>query len=285
MSMWMQLASVEHRLGYVNCGGVRTRFLEAGMGNKQALLFLHGSGGYLEAYLSNVRAHAEHFHVLVPDMIGHGYTDKPDHPYEPRHYVEHLRGFCDALGLEQVHLSGESLGGWVAARFATTYPARVGRLVLNTAAGVHYDPAVSDRIYSLSTKAAAEPSRDNIRKRLEWLMLDPRRVTDEMVELRYRIYTQPGYARVMQHIMCLHTEKYRIPNLMSEAEMSAVRAPTLVLWTSHDPGSSVDIGRRLAGWIPGAKFVVMDNCGHWPQFEDADNFNRIQIEFLREGAA
>lgn len=52
------------------------------------------------------------------------------------------------------------------------------------------------------------------------------------------------------------------------------------MWTTHDPGSTVEVGRQLAGYIPGRRFVVMDDCGHWPRFEDAGTFNRLQLEFL-----
>jgi 2-hydroxy-6-oxonona-2,4-dienedioate hydrolase len=280
MSMWLELAGSAFRIDYVRAGTVRTRYLEAGAGNPETLVFLHGSGGYLEAYLRNIEAHAHRYRVIALDMLGHGFTDKPDHPYEPRHYVEHLAAFLDALGIGRVHLSGESLGGWVAARFASTHPGRVHKIILNTAAGVHFDPKVSARIHELSLAAARQPSRETVRKRLEWLMLDPQRVTDEMVELRYRVYTQPGFAREMENIMCLHTAPYRLPNLLTPAELASIRAPALVLWTTHDPGSTVEIGRQLAGGLPDARFVVMENCGHWPQFEDPERFNRLQIDFL-----
>ncbi len=280
MSMWMSMLGTEYKIGFVNAGGVRTRYLEAGRREKPALVFLHGSGGYLEAYLRNIKAHAEDFNVFAIDMVGHGYSDKPDHPYEPKHYVEHLRDFMDAMKLERAHISGESLGGWVAARMASTYPSRVGKIVLNTAAGFHFDPERSARFRMLSINAAREPIHENIRKRLEWLMLDPSIVTEEMVEMRYRVYIQPDFAKAMENIVCLHTPEFRLPNLLTKEELSTIKAPTLVLWTSHDPGSTVEVGQALAAAIPDSRFVVMDQCGHWPQFEDAENFNRTQIDFL-----
>jgi 2-hydroxy-6-oxonona-2,4-dienedioate hydrolase len=283
VSMWLSMLGCEYRMGFVQAGPIRTRYLEAGFahaGSSEALVFLHGSGGYLEAYVRNIAEHARHFRVFALDMIGHGYSDKPDQDYLPRDYARHLCDFMDAMGLTRIHISGESLGGWVAEHMAAYHPQRVGRIILNTAAGVHYDPQASERLYKLSIKASSEPSRDNIRKRLEWLMLDPSIVTDEMVEMRYRVYTQPDWARSMKHIMCLHTPEVRLPNLMTPEEWARIEAPTLVLWTTHDPGSTVEVGRKLADGIRGAKFVVMDQCGHWPQFEDADNFNRIQLEFL-----
>jgi 2-hydroxy-6-oxonona-2,4-dienedioate hydrolase len=66
--------------GYLDAGGVRTRYLHAGDPSKPALVFLHGSGGHAEAYVRNLEAHAEHFSTWSIDMLGHGYTDKPGHP-------------------------------------------------------------------------------------------------------------------------------------------------------------------------------------------------------------
>src|SRR3546814_11749429 len=83
-------------------------------------------------------------------MVGHGYSDKPDHDYEIRHYVQHLRDFCDALGLARIHVHGESLGGWIAAQFAIDHPERPASLTLNTAGGLHTDPQVMERVYNVT---------------------------------------------------------------------------------------------------------------------------------------
>jgi pimeloyl-ACP methyl ester carboxylesterase len=56
-----------------------------------------------------------------------------------------------------------------------------------------------------------------------------------------------------------------------------------VVWTSHDPTATPEEGKQIADMIPGSKFVVMNRCGHWPQFEDAEQFNRLHIEFLQTG--
>ena len=73
----------------------------------------------------------------------------------------------------------------------------------------------------------------------------------------------------------------RLANNLTEAEWAAIRAPTQVIWTSHDPTATPEEGKQIADMIPSSKFVVMNRCGHWPQFEDAEQFNRLHIEFLR----
>ncbi|WP_199231544.1 alpha/beta hydrolase [Azospirillum sp. TSO35-2] len=268
------------RLRYVDAGGVRTRVLEAGSG-RRTLILLHGIAGHLEAYMRNILPHADHFRVMAIDMLGHGFTDKPDRNYEIDDYVEHLKDFIDAIGEERVHLSGESLGGWVAARFAARYPERIDRLVLNTAGGMIADPNVMERLRTLSLAAVRAPDREATRKRLEFLMLDPSIVTEDLVEARFGVYRLPGMAKAMERIMCLQDLDTRLRNLLTEDELGRIAAETLVLWTTHDPTASVAVGRRLADLVPNSRFVVMENCGHWPQHEDPDTFNRLHIDFLK----
>ena len=129
-SVWSDLQGVPFSQGYLDAGGVRTRYLHAGDPSLPGLVLLHGSGGHAEAYVRNLEAHAEHFSTWSIDMLGHGYTDKPGHPLEVSHYVGHLTAVLDAIGADRAHISGESLGGWVAARAAVDHPDRVDRLVL-----------------------------------------------------------------------------------------------------------------------------------------------------------
>lgn len=278
MALWPELASGEFTLKYVKAGPIRTRCLEAGKG--ESLILLHGSGGHLETYTRNILPLAEKCRVFAFDMIGHGYTDHPDHDYEMPHYVRHVLDFMDAMGINKAHISGESLGGWVAVKLAAAHPDRVTRLVLNTCGGLTADPAVMTRLRDLSIKAVASATCETVRTRLEWLMHDKKTVTDDLVESRYRIYTQPGFVKAMEHIMCLQIMDIRQRNLLTEEDLRRIKAPTLVIWTSHDPTGAVEVGERLARTIADATLVVMQNCGHWPQFEDAPLFNRLTLDFL-----
>jgi len=273
---WVELLGAEVK--YYFAAKIRTRCIEAGEG--PALILLHGTGGHAETYMRNVLPLANHFHVYAIDMVGHGLSDKPDVPYTIPVYVEHLLAFMDAAGLQTAHISGESLGGWVAAWLATERPDRVNKLVLNTAGGLVANPEVMERIKTLSLAAVTNPTRETVRKRLEFLMYDPNTVTDELVEIRYRLYTQPGMLRAMENILCLQEMETRQKYLFSEEMLRRIKAPTLVLWTTHDPTAPVEVGRRFAEYIPDARFVVMEHCGHWPQFEKPEEFNRLHVEFL-----
>jgi len=279
-SMWQDLYGVAFEQRFIDAGGIRTRVLHAGETGMPPLILIHGTGGHAEAYVRNLAAHGEKFDTYAIDLVGHGLSAKPESRYEIADYVDHVRRIMDVLGFERASLSGESLGGWVAARFALTHPGRVQRMVLNTTGGATLDLAVMRRISELTMAAVSDPTWERIKARLEWLMADPSRVTDDMVACRQRIYQQPGMVEVTQRILCLQDPEIRQRNNLADEEWAAIRAPTLVLWTSHDPTAATTVGRRIADLIPNAWFEVMDGCGHWPQFEDPDTFNRLHTGFL-----
>jgi 2-hydroxy-6-oxonona-2,4-dienedioate hydrolase len=267
---------------WVQAGNIHTRCLEAGDRDKPALVFIHGTGGHAEAYIRNIGPHSENFHVYCIDMVGHGFTDKPDQDYNFTDFVRHLRDFLDAEGIDRASISGESMGAGIAAWFARTYPERVDKIVLNTGAALRLDQTVVERLARLSIEAVRNASEETVRKRLEFLLKDPGDVTEDMVATRLAIYRQPELVDRMPKIFeARHTDpKGQDRNCLTEEHWRQFKPPTLVLWTSDDPTAPVEAGKQVADWIPDSRFVVMEDCGHWPQYEDADTFNRIHLDFL-----
>ncbi len=280
--VWVALSSTPHAISYVQAGPWRTRVLQAGPEQGEALVLMAGTGGHLEAYAHNIAAFAQRYRVIAYDYPGHGYTSHATADLELPDYVEHLAGLMDALGIDGAHLNGESLGGWVAVKFAARYPGRAGRLVLNTPGGTMARPEVMERIRSLSQAAADDPTEERIRARLEWLMADPRTVTDELVAIRRTIYAQPGFAESMRHILCLQDPEIRRRNLITDAELAAVPHGAMVVWTSNDPSGPASTGMDMAQKIRGGRFQYIAEAGHWPQWEQRDEFNRLVLGFLAE---
>ena len=279
-SIWTDLTRVAFTQGYLDAGGVRTRFLAAGDEDKPLLILIHGTGGHAEAYSRNLAAHAAHFRTYAIDLVGHGWSDKPPLAYEIADYARHVIDIIKALGRTKAHVSGESLGGWVAGWLAVHHPEWVDRVVLNTAGGWTAYPEVMERIKRLTTEAVTDPTPERIRTRLEFLMHHKWKVNDDLVEVRRAIYSQPGYSETMKRILCLQEMETRRRNMFSAEDSASIKAPTLVLWTSHDPTATPEEGRKIAEAIPRARFEVMNECGHWPQFEDPQTFNRIHLDFL-----
>ncbi len=279
-SVWSDLRGVTFSQGYLDAGGIQTRYIQSGDPTKPLVLALHGVGGHAEAYSRNFGPHGEHFWFVAIDMLGHGWTDKPAIDYQVKDYAEHVLAVLKALGRSSAMLTGESLGGWVSTYLAVHHPDVVEKLVLNTSGGWTAHPEVMARLKKLSNEAASDPSWERIKARLEFLMCDKAMVSDDLIETRRAIYAQPGFAATMERIMCLQDMEIRRPNMITEEQYRSIKAPSLVVWTSHDPTATPEEGRQISEMIPGAQYVVMNECGHWPQFEDADEFNRLHINFL-----
>ncbi|GAA3204399.1 alpha/beta fold hydrolase [Actinocorallia longicatena] len=280
MSLWTELEGLDYSIRHVQVGPWSTRVLETGSGTP--LILMHGTGGHLEAFTRNLRALGARHRVIAYDYPGHGWTTPAEADLEIDDYIGHLLGLMDALGVERAHLSGESLGGWVAVKFAALHPGRVDRLVLNTPGGTMATPEVMERIRSLSQAAADDPGEERVRTRLEWLMADPRSVTDELVAVRRGIYGRPGFARSMRHLLCLQDPEIRRRNLVTDEELTAVAAPTLVIWTSDDPSGPAKAGLDMAERIPGGEFRLIEKAGHWPQWEQPEQFDRLVLDFLEQ---
>jgi pimeloyl-ACP methyl ester carboxylesterase len=283
-SVWRYLSQTAFRHDWIDAGGVRTRYVEAGRKGRPVVIFLHGTAGSLEAFCANLAAHAEHFHCIALDMIGSGYSSKPDEDYEVPVYVEHLRQFMDAMDIERSSFVGVSLGAWVAARFALTHRARTDKITLLSASGLVANAQTMKQIKSLRSNAVDNPSWDNVKTVLENLLHRKEALMDDLVAVRQGIYRQVGMARAMQHTLCLQVPEIRARNLLTEAEWRSLRVPALVVAALQDHADYLGTARCVADFIPAATYVEMPEVAHWPQFEDSDTFNRLDIEFLSSGA-
>ena len=278
ISIWAELADTDHQLSHVDVDGVRTRVLQAGAGPD--LVLLHGTGGHLEAYARDIAGLAADFRVTAYDMVGHGWSDLPDRPYTIDVLSDHLTGLMDALAIPSAHLSGESLGGWVAAWTAAHQPDRVGRMVLNTPGNIANKPEVMKRLVESTTAAVRDPSDATVRRRVEFLFHHTEMVTDELVNLRRAVYSRPGFLTAIGNTLVLQDPEIRKDFAWDPGWVGKITAPTLLLWTDHDPTGGLDEAEMLLGWLPDARLQVIEDAGHWPQWEKREAFLQIHRDFL-----
>jgi pimeloyl-ACP methyl ester carboxylesterase len=290
-SIWLDLMGHGVQERFLDAAGVRTRVLEAGDPDAPALVLLHGTGGHAETYCRNLGPLSRHFRVLALDMVGHGFTDRPDTAPSVADFAAHVVDVLDAAGIERAHVSGESLGGMVAAWTGIAHPDRTDRVVMNTGTLARPDAAGQAQLDDLEqrTHALAREgiTREKVRHRMNWLVADPARMTDEMVDVRLRIYEQDGMldtaATIMSSVVGMlrgdHGDEFMAPGVLAR-----LTRPTLVLWTEDNPGQTTELARAVSADIPDARFEVLTDCAHWPQFERPDVFNATHLEFLGAGA-
>ncbi len=242
---------------------------------------LHGTAGSWENFAENVGPLSKDFDCYAIDMIGCGYTDKPDVDYETPVYAKHAKDFLDAMKLGKAHLVGCSLGGWVAARFAVMYPEAVASITFLSAAGYHSDTANMSRIKGQRTKAVDDPTWENVKPIFNNLIHDEANRIPDIIAVRQRIYQLPDMPMAMRHILCLQDAEIRQRNVLTDAEWQSITAPSLVIASMEDQGVYLETARKVSKLMPNARYVEMEGVGHWPQFEDPETFNRHFIEFMK----
>jgi 2-hydroxy-6-oxonona-2,4-dienedioate hydrolase len=286
-TFWEAVADLPHLLHYVQVGAWRTRVLEiepvGTEGGSPTVVLANGTSGHIEAWTQNVRALAKAgFRVIGYDYPGHGYTTLTDHDLEIPEYEQHLLGLLDALGLDRVHLAGESLGGWLAVKFAAHHPERLHTVILSAPGGRVVGDQKVDKAQSVSVQAVTEPTFENVKKRLAVVIHNPDNITDELVEVRRAIYSQDPTGQNMAHISVLRQPEPRWRNRVTDEDFAAIPVPALFIWTDNEPTGDEAEGRRLADLLPDGEFLLVEGAAHWPQWEGADVFNTASVAFLRK---
>ena len=286
MSLWLDMLGSEIRFVDTKSFG-RTRIAEAGRGNSELLVFLHGIGGHLEAYSKNIVPLSDRFHVVAYDYVGHGLSEKKVMEYTPHVLADHLGEVLDALGAKCAHLSGESLGGWISGIFAGRNPDRVGRLVLNTSAGLpvrtEKGKAELEALKTLSQKATQQaPNYESVQNRMKWLFHPDNQglITDELVRTRLSFYQQPIMREVAPRVLGMigRHDEFLIP-------LDKIRCETLFLWTDHNPVHDVETARIASQQVAKSQLYVMKGkSGHWPQYEAPEEFNDVTRRFVMAGS-
>ncbi|QLL05682.1 alpha/beta fold hydrolase [Mycobacterium vicinigordonae] len=267
------------------------RYYDTGEG-QATLLFLHGSGPGVTGW-RNFRyvlpVFAEQFRCLILEFPGFGVTDDfGGHPMLTAQGV--VAPFLDALGVDRVHIVGNSMGGGVGINFAIRYPDRIDRLVTIGGIGTNtFSPGPSEGIRLLQ-EFTEDPTRQRLVDWLKSMVYDQSLVTEELIEERWQLATDPAtlaaarrmYGKAAYSAMMAAMSTADRP--MPWAVMHKVAAPTLLTWGRDDRVSPLDMALIPMRTIPNAELHVFPNCGHWAMIEAKAAFESTVLAFLsRQG--
>ena len=269
------------------------RVIECGT-DGEPLVLLHGIGGHAETYARNLHNLAGHgFHVYAADALYHGFSSKDDYDdaHRTQRQADALADLITALGHPWAHVEGESMGGDIALEFGMRYPQMAGKLVLNTGGDEPVrlkktdfpsNPGGGGELAELSRQSILNPSFETMRKRMEWLVASPERMTDEMVDIRLRLYSFPEVGESIKRVYRMGGS-WADPIIYEEEDLRRFQPKALVFWTDRNPGNGPAVGEYLAGLIPGAQFYNMLDAAHWPQWEKPEEHDQVIIDFIRQG--
>jgi 2-hydroxy-6-oxonona-2,4-dienedioate hydrolase len=192
-----------------------------------------------------------------------------------------LKGLMDALGLEQAHLIGNSMGAHSTVAFALANPTRVGKLVLmggGTGGPSQFVPMPTEGI-KLIGALYRDPTIENLKRMMNVFVYDTSQLTDELFQARLNNMLARR-DHLENFVKSVEANPKQFPDLGHR--LGEIAAPTLIIWGRDDRFVPMDVGLRLIWGIPNAQMHIFNRCGHWAQWEHADAFNRMVLDFLTQ---
>ena len=264
----------------ITAAGIRTNYHDSG-GAGAPVLLIHGSGPGVSAW-ANWRlvmpALAQQARVIAPDMVGFGYTERPqDFVYNMDAWVRQAVGLLDALGIERTDLVGNSFGGGLSLALAIAHPERVRRLVLMGSAGVSFPLTEGlDAVWGYT------PSVENMRAIMDYFAFDQGLMSDDLARLRFEASIRPGFQESFAAMFPAPRQRWIEALASAEADIRALPHQALVIHGREDRVIPLATSLTLSSWIQRSQLHVYGQCGHWTQIEHAARFARLVGDFLAE---
>ena len=250
--------------------GSKIRYFEVGT-SKKTLLLLHGLGASAERWQEVIPLFAKKFRVIVPDLIGFGYSDKPMVDYTTDYFAEFVSKFVNEIGIKKMNIIGSSLGGQIAAESMINYDVNVKKLVLVSPSGVmkHSTPALNAYI-----SAALYPNTDSALNAFQ--VMSGRKKIDEKIVSGFIERMQLPNAK-----MAFMSTLLGLSNSEAITEkLQLITIPTLIVWGENDPVIPIDYAQSFVSGINDCRFYKMTGCGHTPYVEKPKAFFQIVADFL-----
>jgi 2-hydroxy-6-oxonona-2,4-dienedioate hydrolase len=266
---------VPQRITYVNGYGIRyldyDNIPHKTNDNENFLILLHGIGASAERWMLVAPALSKHFRVIVPDIIGFGYSDKPTVEYTIDFFMDFLGGFLENLRIHNPNIIGSSLGGYLAAEFAIRFNARVKKLILAAPAGIMRS---STNVLDQYIMAALYPTYENALRAFMDMAFDPSVVTEKTVRDFVNRMRLPNAKYAFMSTLLGMRDGPKLSDRLSK-----ILAPTLLIWGDKDSMIPLQYSTEYTK-IPGSSLIVMNDCGHTPYVENPVVFNQAILKFL-----
>ncbi|WP_332819567.1 alpha/beta fold hydrolase [Sphingopyxis sp.] len=254
-------------------------YLEGGDRSKPTLVMVHGFGADKDHWTFYAPWLTRDYHLIAPDLPGFGENDRDGElPFDVATQAARLKAFLGALGIERPHLGGNSMGGWIALRFAIDYPDRLRTLTLMNNAGIvganesELQKLAADRDYNPLVLASLEDA-DRL------IAFVVRKPTHVPARLKPVIY-----ADALKHRDLLDKIFWVIADEMEEKplndQLGKVKVPTLIIWGRHDKLIDVSCVAVLEAGIAGSTSHIFEDVAHVPMIEAPKATAMVQREFL-----
>lgn len=272
----------------VKTGTFETYVNISGEDQKEAILFLHGSGPGVTAW-SNwqfaLPALDGQFHCIAPDLAGFGATDHPTPSPSGmrawmRLWVDQCIALLDELKIEKAHLVGNSMGGAIALYLLMDAPERFSRVVHMGPIGTpHKITPALDRLWGFYD----DPSVGMFRNIIRWFVFDDAFLADRLdgiAKTRFEAAMNPDVQRSFKAMFRAPRQTVIDDLVVTELALRRMDHPTLLVHGKDDHIVPMETSLYLLEHLPHAQLHVYGQCSHWIQVEYARSFNQLLAQFF-----
>lgn len=253
-------------------------YLEGGRKDAEPLVLLHGFGGDKDNWAMYAPEIVGKYRLIAPDLPGFGENSRDiSQSYDMATQAARVRDFLDAMGIEKCHIGGNSMGGFVALRFALDYPERLITMTLFNNAGV---VGANESELQKQAQAGKNPleihSADDVKRMLAFVAHRPMKVPGQFRKIFYEDFAT--HRELLDKIFWTLVEDGTVTPLNDK--LDEIQTPTLIIWGRHDQLIDVSCVKVLEEGIPNAESVIFEDIGHVPMIENPKATAARHLEFL-----
>jgi pimeloyl-ACP methyl ester carboxylesterase len=253
-------------------GGLHYAYLEGGEG--EVLMLLHGFGANKDNFTRVARFLTPHYRVIVPDHIGFGESSHPqDADYSAKAQAARIRSLAHSLGIANMHLGGNSMGGHISMMYAALYPGEIKSLWLLDPGGIWSAP--KSEVHTILARTGENPlmakNEAEFAGIFHFVMAKPpfipRPMLNVMAQERIRNYNLEE--RIFKVISSDSAERY----------VDGLKAPALIVWGEKDRVINPVTAGILYNMMPNSEVIIMPGLGHLPMIEQPAKTAQDYLKF------
>jgi len=264
-------------------------YVEAGAGNAETLVLIHGLGSNAKAWMRNMDAWAQTHHVIALDLPGYGRSTKGELPYSLSFYAQVIVEMLDGMGVEKAAWAGHSMGGQIAMIAALEFPEHVERLVLFAPAGFErFEEGEGQWLRGAVTpEFVADTTVRAIAVNLHANFYDTPEEAEFMITDRIQMR---GASDFPEYCYAVSRNVGAMLDEPTQDRLGEITQPTMIVFGENDGlipnpylhgGYTRDVARIGDEEIPNSDLLMVEKAGHFVQFEGYETVNPAVAEFLR----
>lgn len=273
---------------YIKVDDIEIRYLSQG-DRGQVIVLIPGLGCTADIWTHNLHELGKEHRVYALDIFA-GLAHRVEKKFTAEFFITIMKNFIDTLQISRINIAGLSLGGGLALKYALQYPSLVEKLVLIGSAGLSRNATLPLRLASVPFlgEFMTSPGREKSAYFVKRLIYRQELITEELIDFFYKMDSRPESQRVFLKVIRSFCgigggRKDLVHSIVGN--LDKIHIPVLLIWGRHDKIIPLKTAEIAIKKLPNSLFHCFEECGHFPNFEQPYEFNRLLSKFVADKLA